>query len=169
MIFCGVFMYNSRKYESFRLCLSKLHPPTNKTVSRLVNSWFLGKLCRFFVYKEHEAKVILHYGVFAKRNLVFSLSVNVQSGSKSCITLIARSAQIFDRCVGIGVGSLDQNLLRDFKTFGCSYQASDTWSKLAGLKNWAENEISFHEPMMKSHAVSAFCRNSGIKMNASTV
>ena len=83
--------------------------------------------------------------------------MNVQSGSKSCITLIARSAQIFDCCVGIGVGSLDQILLRDFKAFGCSWHASDRWSKLAGLKNRAENQISLHDPMMKPHAVSAFC------------
>ena len=93
------------------------------------------KIVQIFFYNEHEAKLILHYCVFLKRNLVFGLSVDVQSGSKSCINLIARSAQLFDRCVGIGVGSLDQNLLRDFKAFGCSWQASDRWSKLAGLKN----------------------------------
>ena len=53
---------------------------------------------------------------------------------KSCITLIARSAQIFERCTGIGVGSLDQNFISDFKAFGCSLHASDRLSKSAGLK-----------------------------------
>ena len=87
--------------------------------------------------------------------------------SKSYITLIAHLAQIFDRLVGIGVGSLDQNFLGDFKTFGCSWQAADRWSKSAGLKNCAENQISLYVPLIKSHAALAFCQNSGIKINAS--
>jgi len=41
----------------------------------------------------------------------------LHSGSKSCITLIALSAHIFDRCVGMGVGSTDQKFLSDFNAF----------------------------------------------------
>ena len=82
-----------------------------------------------------EISTVLHYCAFVQRNLKVSLSVELLSGSESCITLLARSAQMFDRCVGIGVGSLDQNFFRDFKAFGCSWQASDRYSKSAELKN----------------------------------
>ena len=57
-----------------------------------------------------------------------------QNGIKSCITFTARSAHIFERCVGIGVGSVDQNLFNDFNALGCSLHASNRLTKSAGLK-----------------------------------
>ena len=64
------------------------------------------------------AKLIVQYFCIVERNLVLSFSVNLQSGSKLCITLVARSAQIFDRCVGTADSSLDHNSSETFKLLG---------------------------------------------------
>ena len=49
---------------------------------------------------------------------MFSFLVDMQSEIKGCNTLFACSGQIFERCVGVGIGLVDQNFFNNCKDVG---------------------------------------------------
>ena len=69
--------------------------------------------------------------------LTAGFSVNLQSGSTSCLVLFARPH------LYLGVGFVDLNFVSALKALCSFLQASQ------GLKHCAENQMSDHESVMK--------------------